>query len=282
MTPAPRSTPLDMDDRFHGALYDLAWSRGPGPAITRLHGAAGPGVLLCGPTGHALAPTGLAAAAASLRAGSGLVPRDADAEVDLTTPALRNLDLVAIRRRDLPPAGTADHGPTGTADHGPTGTADHGPTGTADHGPTGTADHGPIGVAVTWLRLGLVNRLVDACVDYLGERTSAGQSLLHHQLVRADLADAVISRMEVEAGLGDLDPGGSPDLAARLVDLHATLDRTGRELLRLLGASGFTAAGAGRLAYVSELLGDVYGTTGEVYGNPGDVYGNPGEQGAQP
>ncbi|MEU6477899.1 hypothetical protein ABZ858_13570 [Streptomyces sp. NPDC047017] len=107
--------------------------------------------------------------------------------------------------------------------------------------------------ALVWLRLGLSRALLDACLTYLEQRTVHDAPLLHQQLVRGALADAVIEQTEVESVL--MAPVHGP---AALGDLHRQITAVDRGLLRLLGAFGFTAEGPGRTALLSELIADVY------------------------
>ncbi|WP_158895860.1 DUF2786 domain-containing protein [Amycolatopsis anabasis] len=117
-------------------------------------------------------------------------------------------------------------------------------------GGAGRADPGR-GAAVVWLRLGLSQGLLDACLTYLGERESGDTTLLRRQLVQGSIAQAVTGQLEVHAELVANAPFPRADL---LPHLHAKLSEVDRELLRLLGASGYLAGGPGEVADVSELL----------------------------
>lgn len=117
------------------------------------------------------------------------------------------------------------------------------------------------GEALTWLRLGLSVRLSDEALAYLGSRTTAGSPLLGEQLVKGALADAVAFHLEVRSVLDAHVPGGVP--LAVSADLNALVTEADRMLLPLLGASGFTAAGPGRVAYASELIVDMYFATAQ-------------------
>ncbi len=93
-------------------------------------------------------------------------------------------------------------------------------------------------------------------MQYLAARTVGSERLLDQQLVRADLADAGTDLAELRALL-------TGPVPADLTWVHRRLTAIDRTLLRLLGASGFLAAGPGRRAAIAELLADVY--TEDVY-----------------
>lgn len=107
-------------------------------------------------------------------------------------------------------------------------------------------------LGLVWLRLGISERLLENCLDYLGGRTAGGTPLLVQQMVRGQLAEARGDQIEVELMLAQ---GALPSL---LADLHERITRTDRSLCRLLGASSVVETGPGQEAYASELLADVY------------------------
>ncbi|MCW6007303.1 hypothetical protein K1W54_22565 [Micromonospora sp. CPCC 205371] len=109
---------------------------------------------------------------------------------------------------------------------------------------------------LAWLRLGLSEALRRSCMDYLGgRRVGATATLLHQQLVKGSVADAVAVHLEAHAVLRDGDTAGTGGEAERL---HRLITAADRELVRLLGASGYVTGGAGQVADVSELLADAY------------------------
>ncbi|MFR9731938.1 DUF2786 domain-containing protein [Saccharopolyspora sp. MS10] len=110
------------------------------------------------------------------------------------------------------------------------------------------------GEAVVWLRLGCSEALREAAVRYLGERTSGDSALLHRQLVRAQLAEALTGQLEVRAVLGRDEPRTAGDLT----HAHDRLGAADRGLARLLGASGYLLGGPGHVADVSALLAAAY------------------------
>jgi hypothetical protein len=111
-------------------------------------------------------------------------------------------------------------------------------------------------LGVTCLRLGLSERLLDAVLAHLGGRTVGDAKLLHQQMVKGGVAEAVIEQLEIETMLTGATPGDLDDDV--LAGLNAQITETDRMLLRLLGAVGFVADGPGQVARVSELIADVY------------------------
>jgi alkylation response protein AidB-like acyl-CoA dehydrogenase len=163
-------------------------------------------------------------------------------------------DCRAVARTgDLPGAWAALLAATGTADPvlGPRG---HGlrPAGAGwDLLRAAGADNRPPGwvAALGRLRLGLSEWLLDQAIAHLRDRATGGAPLIQQQLVRGNLADAVIIQQEVLGMLAADVPGAYP---------HGRLTEADRITLRLLGASGFLSDGPGQLAYLSELLADAY------------------------
>ncbi|POX57913.1 hypothetical protein C3492_40920 [Streptomyces sp. Ru62] len=126
------------------------------------------------------------------------------------------------------------------------------------------------GWALAWLRLGMSERLRDACLAHLAARQSEGTSLLLQQMVKGTLADVLLEHLEIEGVLDDLSTGRAGPLGPlwpadderHLAGLQEQITRVDRALLRLLGAHGFTTEGPGAAAHASELLADAYGTAG--------------------
>ncbi|MFJ7151880.1 hypothetical protein ACIQVT_27445 [Streptomyces sp. NPDC100445] len=119
--------------------------------------------------------------------------------------------------------------------------------------------------AVAWLRLGMSERLRDACLAHLAARHAEGAPLLMRQLVKGTLAEVLLEHLEIEGVLDDVTAGRTGPLGPlrpaddrRLVALQEQITRADRALLRLLGAHGFTADGPGAGAHASELLADAY------------------------
>jgi hypothetical protein len=196
-----------------------ARENGLAQALTVLCGEALPGVLPCGPGGHAVVPAVVAATADRIWQDGHGYDRAAGEEEVLR----RGGPLVALRHR---PGGHA-----------------------------GIVDRGGWPPGLVWLRLGLSEGLLDACVRYLDSRACGDSTVLRQQMVKGAVADVLIEQLEVHAVLTGAD---SPDLA----HLHQQITVADRALLRLLGASGYLADGAGETAYLSEVLAEAY--TAEV------------------
>ena len=111
-------------------------------------------------------------------------------------------------------------------------------------------------LGLTCVRFGVSERLFDDAVAYLDGRTAGDTKLLHQQMVKGAVADAVIGQLEIETMLTGAAPGDLDDTV--LTGLNAQITENDRALLRLLGAASFLADGPGQLARASELLADVY------------------------
>ncbi|MET9786747.1 hypothetical protein [Streptomyces canus] len=111
-------------------------------------------------------------------------------------------------------------------------------------------------LGLTCLRFGLSERLLDAVLAHLGGRTVGDAKLLHQQMVKGGVAEAVIEQLEIETMLAGATPGDLDDDV--LAGLNAQITETDRMLLRLLGAVSFLADGPGQVARVSELIADVH------------------------
>ncbi|MEU5552543.1 acyl-CoA dehydrogenase family protein [Micromonospora sp. NPDC047793] len=100
----------------------------------------------------------------------------------------------------------------------------------------------------------LLHEVLRHTLRHLGARTSAGTTLLARQLVQAQLAEVAIRLAEVDAT-----PQARRDqnVAARW-RTHRRLVGVGRDLLRLLGASGFLVDGPAGDLHLAEVAGNVY------------------------
>jgi hypothetical protein len=219
--------------------HRTARDEGLAAGLTELCRTLGPGVLPCGPRGHALVPRELARSARRIWYDGVLSDRAAGRDTMLAAPLVGDEGLVALCHSQgwlLPPPRLP-----GSAQE-------------ADEAAGQAAAGWRIGLA--WLRLGLSQRLREACLTYLGGREIDGGTLLGQQLVHASLADALIRHAVVEAVLAPQSPASLSSAEIRW--LHGRLTQADRGLLRLLGGSGFINAEPGRCALVSELLADVY------------------------
>ena len=197
-----------------------ARENGLAQALTVLCGESLPGVLPCGPGGHAVVPAVVAATADRIWQDGRVYDRSTGEEEVLQ----RGGPLVALRHR---PGGHAD-----------------------------IVDRGSWALGLVWLRLGLSESLLDACVRHLDGRTCGDSTVLRQQMVKGAVADVLIEQLEVHAVLTGADAPG-------LAHLHEQITVADRALLRLLGASGYLADGAGEIAYLSEVLAEAY-TPAEV------------------
>lgn len=198
--------------------HEVAFRNGMAPALTLLATDALPGLLPCGPGGHAVVAEDVAAA--------GKVWLDGwTAE----RTATRELGGAAL------PGGTVlflAHDTAGRV--------------TVDEQ---QRTNWALGLA--WLRLGLSDALRETCVHHLRGRTVGTSVLLQQQLVKGALADALAEQLEVHAVLA-----GSPECGFNRV--HARITRADRVLVRLLGAGGYLTGSSGHVADVSELLAETY------------------------
>ena len=96
----------------------------------------------------------------------------------------------------------------------------------------------------------LVRRTIDHAMRHLDSRTSDGGTLLSKQQVQATLADVAMELWECEAA-------PAADRRQRWA-VHQRLTTAARDLLRLLGASGFLADSPGRDLHLAEVVGNVY------------------------
>jgi hypothetical protein len=120
---------------------------------------------------------------------------------------------------------------------------------------SGCSDPAPPLDAAVWLRLGVSEGLLDACLTYLESRRSGDSTLLRQQLIQGAIAEAFTEQLEVRAELVAAGTELTPELLAYL---HAKISEVDRALLRLLGASGFLASGPGEVADISALVACVY------------------------
>lgn len=233
------------------ACHRAAREQGIAAGLAELCRTLGPDVLPCGPSGHALVPASVARAARRVWYDGVLSDRAAGRDTMLTPALAGDEGLVALCHSQgwlVQPSRKGRPAPRGQGRPAQRGQATR-----SSLAAVAPADWR---IGLTWLRLGLSERLAGSCLAYLGGRDVDGGTLLGQQLVQAGLADALIAHAEVTAMLAP----GSPASAspAEIGWLHNRLTRADRDLVRLLGGSGFVSAEPGRCALVSELLADIY------------------------
>lgn len=198
----------------------VARTAGLVPALAMLCGEVLPGMLPCGPAGHAVVPAEIAAFVDQVWRDGAVSVRVDGTETTLST--LAGGALTVVRHQPAAPIETIGNG---------------------------TAWE----LGLVWLRLGLSEGLLDTCTRYLGDRGVGDATLLQQQLVKGAIADVLIEHLEVRAVLTGTEP-----TAATLTHLQEQITLADRTLLRLLGASGFLAGGPGEVAHLSEILAEAY------------------------
>jgi hypothetical protein len=223
---------------------------GLAPALTVIAEEVLPGLLPCGPGGHALVAAPTYRDAEGVWADGATRPRDTGRENLLGTYDLPGGSVVtaavaagAVTAGGFPSAATAE--------------------GLAARLVPSTAAGGHrqdlpdlFALALVWLRLGLSEALRAQCVSHLGRRRSGDTYLLQQQMVKGTVAETVTEQLEIRAVLADARAGDLPRTMLR--HLNTRITAADREQVRLLGASGYLTDGPGMTAYVSELLAEVY------------------------
>lgn len=199
--------------------HEVAFRNGMAPALTLLATEVLPGLLPCGPAGHAVVSEDIANAAGKAWLDGATAER----------APTRELGAAAL------PGGTVlflghDTGRRLTVDE---------------------RQRTDWALGLAWLRLGLSDALRETCVTYLRGRTVGTSVLLQQQLVKGALADALAEQLEVHAVLA-----GVPDSGFNRI--QAQISAADRVLVRLLGAAGYLTGSAGHVADVSEVLAQTY------------------------
>jgi hypothetical protein len=200
-------------------------SVGMAPALTMLATEVLPGLLPCGPGGHAVVSCELADVVGKVWVDGVIADRVPAEETTLGSAGLPGGTVLMLRH------GTAI-----------------GSLSTADVEGSGWA------FGLVWLRLGLSEGLRETCVRYLSRRVSGTTALLQQQLVKGAVADALALQLEVRAVLTDA--VRLPDRTLDQLNTHITA--ADRVLVRLLGASGYLTGSAGQVADTSEVLAEAY------------------------
>ncbi|QGQ18370.1 hypothetical protein GC089_02720 [Cellulomonas sp. JZ18] len=108
-------------------------------------------------------------------------------------------------------------------------------------------------LAVTWIRLGLTERLLAAVVAHLQGRRVGGVVTASLGPVKVQVADVVLRQLEAEALLTAADAPAR----ASVREAGLLLDDAVRDCIRLLGAAGFADTPLARSAYAADILGNV-------------------------
>ncbi|MEU3499583.1 hypothetical protein ABZ726_02035 [Streptomyces hundungensis] len=214
--------------------HDAARHEGPAPALAALADGVLPGLLPCGPGGHAVV-------AAPTHAGAHALWLDG-------------------ARRPLDPARTKVRAELGLPG-GRVVLLDTGHAAPTDRD-AGAEQREVYGLGLVWLRLGLAQALRAACFTRLAHRRVGDSTLLQQQLVKGTVADVLAEHLEIQAVLSGAHPG---DLPPGMLDhLHGRITAADREQVRLLGAAGYLTDSPGLTAYVSELLAEAYAAAKEA------------------
>ncbi|MFF4016204.1 hypothetical protein [Streptomyces sp. NPDC001843] len=214
----------ELMERCHRA----ARHEGLAPALDVLSSAVLPGLLPCGPGGHAVVAASTYARAGAVWTDGVRHPRRPHLETPLAEADLPGGPVVMLR---VPPPEAAD--------------AD------ADQ-----EERAVLALGLVWLRLGLSEALRAACVGRLARRRSGDATLLQQQLVKGTVADVLVEQLEIRAVVTG---AASADLDLPMLHhLQRRITAADREQVRLLGASGYLTDSPGMTAYVSELLAEAH------------------------
>ncbi|MEV8438186.1 hypothetical protein AB0425_12480 [Actinosynnema sp. NPDC051121] len=251
-----------------------AREEGLAPALTVLGSLVVPGLLPCGPGGHAVVPQEVAASADRVWLDGAVVDRSGLDEstvdaVDLPGGAVVLLRTLGTRSGEDGPemygngvlvprlreaaAETDPAMPDAVTFEATFDRATFDPV-AAD--PVAADQRSAWALGLVWLRLGLSEALRETCMRYLNGRRTGNTTLLQQQMVKSTVADGLIEHLEVRAVLTGVDAGELP--AVILSHLHARITAADRWLVNLLGASGYLVGGPGQVAHVSELLAEAY------------------------
>ncbi|NUT50292.1 MAG: hypothetical protein HOV94_23745 [Saccharothrix sp.] len=227
-----------------------AREEGLAPALTVLSTLVTPGLLPCGPGGHAIVPQEVAASADRLWLDGEVVDRSAVGESTVDTIDLPGGSVVLLRVAETR---SGEERPEMYGNSVPVPRLREADPETSP----GTSDQRSAwALGLVWLRLGLSEALRETCMRYLNGRRTGSTTLLQQQMVKSTVADGLIEHLEVRAVLTGVDAGVLPGVI--LAHLHARITAADRWLVNLLGASGYLVGGPGQVAHVSELLAEAY------------------------
>ena len=237
-----------------------AREEGLAPALTVLGSLVAPGLLPCGPGGHAVVSQEVAASADRVWADGVVVDRSGLDESTVDTIDLPGGAVVLLRVRGTR---SGEGGPKmyGNSVLAPRLRAadpetDHGTSDFGTSDPGASDQRAAWALGLVWLRLGLSEALRETCMRYLNGRRTGNTTLLQQQMVKSTVADGLIEHLEVRAVLTGVDAGELPGVI--LAHLHARITAADRWLVNLLGASGYLVGGPGQVAHLSELLAEAY------------------------
>lgn len=106
--------------------------------------------------------------------------------------------------------------------------------------------------ALAAVRIGVLDRLLDAAVERLSNRRFAGLPLIDRQLVAGAVADVAVE-IELTAAGADLDAAADVAWAG-----HERLTEAGWAVARMFGAEGFTTGHPARALHLSALVADLW------------------------
>ncbi|WP_053716695.1 hypothetical protein [Saccharothrix sp. NRRL B-16348] len=232
-----------------------AREEGLAPALTVLGSLVTPGLLPCGPGGHAVVPQEVAASADRVWVDGVVVDRSGLDESTVDTMDLPGGAVVLLR---VLGTRSGEDGPKmyGNSVLVPRLRAADPETDPATFDPGTSDQRAARALGLVWLRLGLSEALRETCMRYLNGRRTGNTTLLQQQMVKSTVADGLIEHLEVRAVLTGVDAGELPGVI--LAHLHARITAADRWLVNLLGASGYLVGGPGQVAHLSELLAEAY------------------------
>ncbi len=227
-----------------------AREEGLAPALTVLGSLVAPGLLPCGPGGHAVVPQEIAASADRVWLDGVVVDRAGLDESTVDAVDLPGGAVVLLRVR------VARSGEDGPKMYGNGVLVPRLREAAAETDPGLPDQRSAWALGLVWLRLGLSEALRETCMRYLNGRRTGSTTLLQQQMVKSTVADGLIEHLEVRAVLTGVDAGELPGVI--LAHLHARITAADRWLVNLLGASGYLVGGPGQVAHVSELLAEAH------------------------
>ncbi len=109
--------------------------------------------------------------------------------------------------------------------------------------------------ALAAVRIGVLDRLLDAAIERLRVRRFGGQPIIDRQLVSGTVADVAV---EIELAVAAAAAAEADTPAELTWSGHERLTEAGWSVARLFGAEGFTAAHPARALHLSALVADLW------------------------